>query len=291
MNNNLKVVLGTLTGVIISGLTVVGANQAIQATQNTEIKVSLNGEVQTFKDETTGEVQYPITYHDRTYLPLRNVANLAGLDVDYDQSKNMAILRNNNLDINNSLSKEDMEEKLMQSIYGGEVVHEPASSLDGLSSKMFLVDINEDRTPEIIKFGNPLIEEDTFQVYTIMNDKVVTTIHEYCMLNNVFAIYETENGVYAYECNDDGPINDNRIVKLELNGSRLDFKEIIRHYIFSEQDYSGLAENSYFVDGIKVNEDEYNNKITELNRIKILNKNVFRKESDVKNVNYENLWN
>ena len=63
------------------------ASQAIQALQNTEIKVSLNGEVKTFKDETTGEVQYPITYHDRTYLPIRNVANLAGLSVDYDRER------------------------------------------------------------------------------------------------------------------------------------------------------------------------------------------------------------
>ena len=52
MKNNLKVILGTVAGVIIGGLTVVGANQAIQAIQNTEIKVSLNGQVQEFKDET-----------------------------------------------------------------------------------------------------------------------------------------------------------------------------------------------------------------------------------------------
>ena len=61
MNNNLKVILGTVAGIMIGGLTVVGANQAIQALQNTEIKVSLNGQIQEFKDETTGEVQYPIT--------------------------------------------------------------------------------------------------------------------------------------------------------------------------------------------------------------------------------------
>ncbi len=77
---------------ILGSATIVGANQAIQAMQNTEIKVSLNGQVQTFKDETTGEVQYPITYHDRTYLPLRNVAQLAGVNVDYDHVSNTAIL-------------------------------------------------------------------------------------------------------------------------------------------------------------------------------------------------------
>ena len=72
MNNNLKVVLGTLAGIIIGGVSVVVANQAIQATQNTEIKISLNGQVQEFKDETTGEVQYPITYNNRTFLQYIN---------------------------------------------------------------------------------------------------------------------------------------------------------------------------------------------------------------------------
>ncbi len=91
-NGNYKLVGGLLAGVIIGGATLVGANQAIQAIQNTEIKVSLNGQVQEFKDETTGETQYPITYHDRTYLPLRNVAQLAGVDVDYDEKTNTAML-------------------------------------------------------------------------------------------------------------------------------------------------------------------------------------------------------
>ena len=69
-NGNFKLIGGLLAGMLIGGVTVVGASQAIQALQNTEIKVSLNGQIQEFKDETTGETQYPITYHDRTYLPL-----------------------------------------------------------------------------------------------------------------------------------------------------------------------------------------------------------------------------
>ena len=97
-NSNFKLVGGLLAGMIIGGATVVGANQAIQAIQNTEIKVSLNGKIQEFKDETTGEKQYPITYNNRTYLPLRNVAGLSGLDVDYDASTNTAILNSDEND-------------------------------------------------------------------------------------------------------------------------------------------------------------------------------------------------
>ncbi len=91
-NSDFKLISGVIAGMLIGSATVVGANQAIQAIQNTEIKVDLNGQVQTFKDETTGEIQYPITYHDRTYLPLRNVAQLAGLSVDYNNNSKTAIL-------------------------------------------------------------------------------------------------------------------------------------------------------------------------------------------------------
>ena len=96
MNEKIKLIGCTVASFFLGSLTIVGANQAIQAIQNTEIKVSLNGQIQDFKDEATGETQYPITYNDRTYLPLRNVAQLAGLDVDYDSNTNTAILKSSN---------------------------------------------------------------------------------------------------------------------------------------------------------------------------------------------------
>ena len=87
-------ILGLTTGIVLTGASLVLANSQIQAILNDQIKVTLNGQVQKFKDETTNETQYPITYHDRTYLPLRTVANLVGVDVDYDAGSNMAILKN-----------------------------------------------------------------------------------------------------------------------------------------------------------------------------------------------------
>lgn len=92
VNNNIKVICGALVGFILGGYTVLGANQTIQAILNNQIKISLNGQVQTFKDELTGEIQYPITYNNRTYLPLRNIAQFVGLEVDYDGNENVAIL-------------------------------------------------------------------------------------------------------------------------------------------------------------------------------------------------------
>ena len=84
--------LGVVVGILISCLSIVFANSYIQAILNDQINVSLDGQIQVFRDETTNEIQYPITYHDRTYLPLRTVANLVGVGVDYDSASNTAIL-------------------------------------------------------------------------------------------------------------------------------------------------------------------------------------------------------
>ena len=94
--------LGVVTGLTIAGASAVFANSHIQAMLNTQIKVTLNGQVQEFKDETTNEIQYPITFKNRTYLPLRTVANLVGVDVDYDENTNTAILTNNKAEMSNN---------------------------------------------------------------------------------------------------------------------------------------------------------------------------------------------
>lgn len=91
-------IVGLAAGLTVAGASLVFANSQIQAILNNQIKVTLNGQVQEFKDETTNETQYPITYHDRTYLPLRTVANLVGVDVDYDASSNTAMLNDINED-------------------------------------------------------------------------------------------------------------------------------------------------------------------------------------------------
>ena len=88
-------IIGTVVGLTIAGASLVFANSQIQAILNNQIKVTLNGITQEFRDETTNEIQYPITYHDRTYLPLRTVANLVGVGVDYDANTNSAILTDN----------------------------------------------------------------------------------------------------------------------------------------------------------------------------------------------------
>lgn len=93
-------IVGLTTGLVVASISLVFANTQIQAILNNKIKVSLNGQIQEFRDESTNEIQYPITYHDRTYLPLRTLANLVGVSVDYDANSNTAILNDNGTGIN-----------------------------------------------------------------------------------------------------------------------------------------------------------------------------------------------
>ena len=136
-------IIGLATGLTVAGASLVLANSQIQAILNDQIKVTLNGQVQEFKDETTNETQYPITYHDRTYLPLRTVANLVGVDVDYDANSNTAILKNENelntnlptnsngiLTENEALGLGSMMYKLANEVYSGHYV-----DLEGIIDK------------------------------------------------------------------------------------------------------------------------------------------------------------
>ena len=70
----------------------IGANAAdtvkpITATLNYGITVKYNGETQELKDAGGNRV-YPISYEGTTYLPVRAVANLLGIEVNWDGPTN-----------------------------------------------------------------------------------------------------------------------------------------------------------------------------------------------------------
>lgn len=93
MKNNIKAVAtASLAGFILGTTLTVSAGTWIQAYRNDEIKITLNGKEQTFRDATTNEIELPITYNNRTYLPLRSLATLLGISVDYDANTKTAIL-------------------------------------------------------------------------------------------------------------------------------------------------------------------------------------------------------
>ena len=66
-------------------------SQTVQALQNADITVTMDGTPQTFHDA-VGNVVLPLTYGGTTYLPLRAVSGLVGLGVEWDGSTQTAKL-------------------------------------------------------------------------------------------------------------------------------------------------------------------------------------------------------
>ncbi len=67
------------------GATAAGNLKEIRAYLNYGVTVKYNGQVQTMLDESGARV-YPITYEGTTYLPVRAVAGMLGLPVNWDQT-------------------------------------------------------------------------------------------------------------------------------------------------------------------------------------------------------------
>ncbi len=80
--------------VIVLGLTVsasAAAPETVKVQLSPNITVKLNGEVQTMTD-VNGNPVYPVLYGGTTYLPIRAVGNMLGLDVDWDGATQTVIL-------------------------------------------------------------------------------------------------------------------------------------------------------------------------------------------------------
>ena len=156
-----------LISVVLLCLAIAGANQEIRAIQNDQIKVSLNGAIQEFKDETTGERQFPITYNDRTYLPLRNVAKLAGLNVDYDANTKTAVL-------NNKMALAS-EGKSWQEYYA-DIIYSISDKWDyNVPTKFGFVYLNDDDIPELV-FGESSLSVRIYTFDTTINRPVLLAI-------------------------------------------------------------------------------------------------------------------
>lgn len=65
--------------------------QEISAYLNSNISIKLDGETKTLTDA-SGVRTYPITYNGTTYVPLRSVANLLGVNVDWDQATQTVLM-------------------------------------------------------------------------------------------------------------------------------------------------------------------------------------------------------
>ena len=92
MKKYLNTIASATLGVILGSSLTVFAGTWVDAYKNTEVTLSINGETKILRDATTGEREYPLTYLDRTYIPLRSVATLLGYNVDYDAGNRTVIV-------------------------------------------------------------------------------------------------------------------------------------------------------------------------------------------------------
>ncbi len=170
MKNKAKFVCWLVLGIMIGSLTVAMANQAIQAFLNTEIKVTLNGEEVNFTDEKTGETQYPITYNNRTYLPLRSLSYLLETDVDYDNATKTAILRSDKY-LTSYKSFDDVIEKTREVVQPNSHMFaqylevnfpEITEALSGDALYYAYIDLNDDDEDDLIIYNNA-----TYEIYGV----------------------------------------------------------------------------------------------------------------------------
>ncbi len=72
-------------GIFTMGVYAAPAIQKVTAELNPNVTVQLDGKTQTLKNG-SGEVIYPLIYDGSTYLPIRAVADMAGLQVRWDSA-------------------------------------------------------------------------------------------------------------------------------------------------------------------------------------------------------------
>ncbi len=68
-----------------------GGLQQIKAYINRDITIKLDGQVKTMADEQGARV-YPISYDGTTYVPIRAVSSMLGIDVAWDQASYSVLL-------------------------------------------------------------------------------------------------------------------------------------------------------------------------------------------------------
>ena len=83
----------TMTAVVsfAAGAAAAGGLQEIRAYLNSNITLKLDGEAQVITDA-SGVRTYPISYNNTTYLPIRSIGTLLGVDVGWDQATQSVLL-------------------------------------------------------------------------------------------------------------------------------------------------------------------------------------------------------
>ena len=91
MKKKISLILVSVVLVATIGIGARTVNEWVQVVIARNVNVDLNGETQTLRAG-TGEVIYPIIYDGSSYLPVRAIAGLAGLNVDWDAESSTVLL-------------------------------------------------------------------------------------------------------------------------------------------------------------------------------------------------------
>ena len=77
---------------ITASVAAVSAEETVTVTENGKIYFSFDGNDTICFDEVTGKYLYPISYRDRTYVPLRFLCNFTGIGVEWiEETKTVAL--------------------------------------------------------------------------------------------------------------------------------------------------------------------------------------------------------
>ena len=158
-------IIGLTTGVVLTGASLVLANSQIQAILNDQISLKINGEVKIMSDATTGQREYPITYKDRTYIPLRSVATLLGMEVDYDDVTKTAI-------INSKSNDEELNENKQITLKPSKYIYQTFKN-ENEASEFFIPELD---SGDLSIFNNFYVEN---EIYTIGEPGVETSDSKY----------------------------------------------------------------------------------------------------------------
>lgn len=143
--------------------------QEIQAYLNGELKVRVNGEIAILKDADGNQV-LPITYEGTTYLPVRGIANLLDIPVNYDEQAKEVLL--GELAAGVPISREDFNNTLYskdpaQTQFGGNEYSEVLYSAPGSNIKYTALSPAGKYTKLVLQFAATAQEIETLEITDI----------------------------------------------------------------------------------------------------------------------------
>ena len=91
-------------------------NETINALLNQKLTIKYNGVEQSMKDA-NGDTVYPISYNGTTYLPVRTICNMLGVDIEWDEQTNTVSISDVFLKLAEEYTSNRITEVQQQQIY------------------------------------------------------------------------------------------------------------------------------------------------------------------------------